>query len=151
MKTMKLKSTLRHILLLLVLGFSATAFAPKLGLDSYEIYLNDKLIMKQYVNQPLNLRTLQLENASPKDELWIKYTHCNKKGAGSNRSLELKDSKGHLLTQWTFADTGSENKPMKIPVAELLELEKEHKDHQISLLYKSNELPGAELLAYLLD
>ncbi|WP_057937256.1 hypothetical protein [Algoriphagus resistens] len=151
MKTMKLKSNMNSILIMLVVGFSTMAFSPKLGLDSYEIYLNDKLIMKQYVNQPLNLRTLQLEKtAMEDDQLWIRYTHCTiKKGSGSNRVLLLKDDKGHLLTQWKFANTGTENKPMNVSVAALLKLEKEHKDHQISLYYKSAELPKAEMLAYL--
>lgn len=149
MKTMNLKSPMGSFLLVLLLGMSTMAISPKLGLDSYEIYLNDKLIMKQYVNQPLNLRMLQLEKAAPQDLLWIKYTHCTIKGAGSNRTIALKDDKGHLLTQWTFADTGAENKPMKVSVAELLKLGKEHESHQISLYYQSKELPGAELLAYL--
>ena len=149
MKALKLKSTIQNILIMLALGLSATAYTPKLGLDSYEIYLNDKLIMKQFVNHPLNLRTLRLENASPQDELWVKYTHCTNKGAGSDRSIVLSDDKGHQLTEWKFANSGAGNKPMKVSVGELLRMEKEHKDHQISLYYKSNELPKGELLAHL--
>ncbi|WP_157366914.1 hypothetical protein [Algoriphagus vanfongensis] len=149
MKTMNVKSALQGILLLLVIGFSTTAFAPDYGLDSYEIHLNEKLIMKQFVNQPLNLRTLQLEKAEAQDMLWVKYTHCTLKGAGSNRAIVLKDDQGHELTQWTFADSRDENKAMKISVAELRKFEEAHKNHQVSLYYKSSELPGAELLAYL--
>ncbi|MCE7055180.1 hypothetical protein LZF95_10880 [Algoriphagus sp. AGSA1] len=149
MKTTKFKSAITG-LLLLFLGLGTIAFSPKLGLDSYEIYLNDKLIMKQFVNQPLNLRTLQLDKASPQDLLWIKYNHCTtKNGSGSKRSIVLKDDKGHELKEWQFADNGTENKPMKVSVEELLQFEKEHANHLISMYYKSKELPGAELLAYL--
>lgn len=150
MKTTKLKSAFTGMLLMLLLGLSTMAFSPKLGLDGYEIYLNDKLIMKQFVNQPLNLRTLQLDKASPQDLLWIKYNHCTtKNGSGSDRTIVLKDDKGHELKEWKFANNGTENKPMKVSVAELLQLEKEHAGHQISMYYKSKELTGAELLAYL--
>lgn len=150
MKTQNAKTALTSAMLAILLGMATMAFSPKLGLDSYEIYLNDKLIMKQHVNQPLNLRTLQLENASPQDLLWVKYNHCTiKSGSGSERVIVLKDDKGHELNQWTFANSPSENKPMKVSVAELRQLEKEHADHQISLYYKSRELADAELLAYL--
>ena len=145
-----MKSAFTGMLLLLFLGLSTTAFSPKLGLDSYEIYLNDKLILKQYVNQPLNLRTLQLDKASPEDLLWVKYNHCTiKNGSGSDRIIVLKDDKGHELKEWQFANNGAENKPMKVSVAELRQLEKEHANHQISMYYKSKELGDAELLAYL--
>lgn len=149
MKTLKFISTKSNLLFIVALAFFSLSFTPKLGLDFYDIYLNDKLIMKQFVNQPLNLRTLQLEKAAPQDQLWIRYTHCNKEGSGSDRTIVLKDEKGHLLTEWKFADSGLENTPMKVSVAELLKLEKEHQDHQISLFYKSKELQKSELLAYL--
>ncbi|GAA0880517.1 hypothetical protein GCM10009119_34870 [Algoriphagus jejuensis] len=150
MKTMKVKIALCSALLAIVLGLVTMSFSPRLGLDGYEIYLNDKLIMKQYINQPLNLRTLQLDKAAPEDMLWIKYNHCTiKSGSGSERVIVLKDMKGHELKQWKFANSPSENKPMKVSVAELRQLEKEHADHQVSMYYKSKELADAELLAYL--
>jgi hypothetical protein len=150
MKTMNVKTILTSATLAIVLGLATMSFSPKLGLDGYEIYLNDKLILKQHVNQPLNLRTLQLDKAAPEDLLWIKYNHCTiKSGSGSDRTIVLKDNQGHELKQWAFANNPSENKPMKISVAELRELEKTHADHQISLYYKAKELPGGELLAYL--
>jgi len=150
MKTPNVKTALTSAMLAIVLGLVTMAFSPKLGLDGYEIYLNDKLIMKQYINQPLNLRTLQLEKAAPEDLLWIKYNHCTiKSGSGSDRTIVLKDDKGHELKEWQFANNSTENKPMKVSVAELRQLEQTHADHQISLYYKAKELPGGELLAYL--
>ncbi|MBN7802750.1 hypothetical protein J0A67_17870 [Algoriphagus aestuariicola] len=150
MKTPNAKTTITSLLAALIIGLITMAFSPKLGLDSYEIYLNDKLIMKQYINQPLNLRTLQLDKAAPEDLLWVKYNHCTiKSGSGSERVIVLKDAQGHELKQWTFANSPSENKPMKVSVAELRQLEKAHAEHQISMYYKSKELPGGELLAYL--
>jgi hypothetical protein len=150
MKTINAKTVLTSTFLAVAVGLVTMSFSLKLGLDAYEIYLNDKLILKQFVNQPLNLRTLQLDRSSPEDLLWIKYTHCAiKSGSGSGRTLVLKDEKGHMLKEWKFADNSSENKPMKISVGELRQLEQDHADHQISLSYNSRELQKAELLAYL--
>lgn len=149
MTKMTFKPALGSTLVVLFLCLAMTAFTPIRGLDSYEISLNGKLIMKQYVNQPLNLRMLQLENAQPQDQLSIRYTHCTFDGAGSNRTLVLKDEEGHLLKQWEFANNPKENNPMSIRVGELLQLEKDHKDHRITLSYSAKELPKAELLAFL--
>lgn len=149
MKKVLIKNAFAYSLAGLVFSLAVMAFSPIRGLDSYEIYLNEKLIMKQYVNQALNLRVLQLEKAEAQDQLSIRYTHCTFKGPGSSRTLTLKDSEGHILKQWSFANSSNENNVMKISVAEVLQLEKEHKDHRISLIYKSQELPGAEMLAFL--
>lgn len=150
MKIHNAKIKFASLLAVLLMGWVFTAFSPKLGLDGYEIYLNERLILKQYVNQPLNLRTLNLDKASPQDLLWIKYNHCTiKSGAGNERMIVLKDDRGHELKRWNFANSPSENKPMKVSVAELRQLENEHAGHQISLFYKSKELAHAELLAYL--
>lgn len=151
MKAIHLKPSLAGLLVFLMLGLITMSLSPKLGLDSYEIYLNDKLIMKQYINQPLNLRTLQLEKAKSQDLLWVKYNHCTiKSGSGTDRSIVITDNQGHMLKEWKFANNGTENQPMKVSVAELLQLEKEHAGHQISMYYKAKELNGStELLALL--
>ena len=75
MKHIKFYQAFMGLFTLITLSFTASGFASKFGLDGYEIYLNNKLILKQYVNQPLNLRVLQLTKANEGDELRIKYNH----------------------------------------------------------------------------
>jgi hypothetical protein len=132
---------------LIALCLAVSAFTAKVGLDSYEIYLNDRLLLKHYVNQPLNLRMLQLEKADPNDQLFIRYTHCNIKGAGTSRSIVIKDGNGHTLKQWEFADVAGPDIGMAIPVKELLLLEKNNADHELSIHYTARELPKGEMLA----
>ena len=59
---------------LIGLCLAAFAFTPKAGLDSYEIYLNDRLLLKHYVNQPLNLGMLQLEKDNAHQQLNMHFT-----------------------------------------------------------------------------
>jgi hypothetical protein len=132
---------------LITLSFTAFGFTSKFGLDGYEIYLNNKLILKQYVNQPVNLRVLQLDKANESDELRIKYTHCRMKGPGTGRSITLKDEQGNTLKKWAFADASDFS--MTIPVKELQLLEKKSALHELSLHYASRELPNGEMLAML--
>ncbi|MET3877265.1 hypothetical protein [Chitinophaga sp. OAE865] len=138
------------ICMLTALCFTAFSFTPKVGLDSYEIYLNNKLILKQSVNQPLNLRVLQLSQASSGDQLHIIYKHCSLQGAGTNRSIILKDENGNTLKKWSFANATGSDLSMVIPVKELLQLEKMNAAHHLSLHYTARELYKAEeTLAFL--
>lgn len=137
------------IFTLITLCFTAFSFTNNRGLDSYEVYLNDKLISKYTVNQPLNLRTLQLAKANNTDQLRIIYTHCTIKGPGTDRSISLKDEKGNTLKKWEFADVRGTNLSMAISVKELLQLEKANARHDLSLYYTARELPKGEMLASL--
>lgn len=143
------RTTFIRLFTLMALCFTLFSFTTKLGLDSYEIYLNNKLILKQSVNQPLNLRILQLGQANPADQLRISYKHCTLPGAGTDRSIVLKDEKGNTLKKWTFPDATGSDFSMVIPVKELLQLEKNNADHNLSLHYAARELPNGQTLAFL--
>ena len=132
---------------LITLSFTAFGFTNKFGLDGYEIYLNSKLILKQYVNQPLNLRVLPLDKANESDQLHIKYIHCKKNDPGTSRSITLRDEQGNMLKKWTFADAAGSDFNMTIPVKELLLLKKTNAQHELSIYYAAHELPKGEMLA----
>ena len=133
----------------LVCAFLASAliglsFTAPFGLDGYEIYLNNKLLLKQYVNQPLNLRVLNLDNAKETDQLQIVYRHCRKdNGTGTGRSLTLKDENGKTLREWDFTDAGQ----MTIQVKDLLAAAKKAAGRPVSLVYLSHELNKGEMLS----
>lgn len=143
------KQAFMQLCMLVALGFTAFGFTANLGLDSYEIYLNNKLILKQHVNQPLSLRKLQLEKANANDQLRINYTHCHGNGIGTGRSIAVKDEHGNILKKWDFADGSGADASMIIAVTELSRLEREHAGQDLSLQYASRELPKGEVLAFL--
>ncbi|MVT12633.1 hypothetical protein [Chitinophaga tropicalis] len=143
MKNVTLKRQLAGLLALVILSLAAFAFAPDRGLDTYEIYLNNKLILKQAANSPVNLRKLQLGKADNNDLLRIFYTHCSNKGMGTNRSIIVKDEKGDVLKKWTFRNAG---KGMEISVKELLQVERQSRDKALSLHYVAQELAEGDML-----
>ncbi|MDB5021829.1 MAG: hypothetical protein JWQ28_2956, partial [Pedobacter sp.] len=59
----------------------------------------------------------------------------------------LKDEKGNTLKKWAFADATGSDLNMTIAVKELLQLERTHANHQLSLNYSARELPKGETLA----
>lgn len=133
--------------MLAALCFIAFGFTTIAGLDSYEVFLNDKLIPKNHVNQPLDLRKLKLRAANDKDELQIHYRHCTNKGVGAGRSITIKDQKGNILKKWKFADVSGSGSAMAIPVKILPELE--NQSGELSLHYAAQEHPKGEMLASL--
>lgn len=132
----------------ITLAIGSLSFTYRFGLDGYEVYLNNKLVLKQYINQPLNLRVLALDKAKETDQLQFVYNHCMRdNGAGTGRSISLKDDTGNTLHKWDFADATSGSLKMTVAVKDLLQAEKKAAGHQLSLYYSSKELEKAEMLS----
>ncbi|RYU91897.1 hypothetical protein EWM62_00180 [Mucilaginibacter terrigena] len=147
MKKIRLDGALMLLFTLITLSFTTSGFTNRFGLDSYEIYLNNRLLMKQYVNQPLNLRVLQLEKTQQNDKLQIAYTHCINKGTGTGRAVALKDENGNTLHKWSFTNAAGSGPKMTIAVKDLLQLQKKNPGHELSLYYTAHELPKGEMIS----
>ncbi|MES2808023.1 MAG: hypothetical protein V4619_05340 [Bacteroidota bacterium] len=148
MKKIKVNGALIVMCAFITLAISSLSFTTRYGLDGYEVYLNDKLVLKQSVNQPLNLRILNLDKAKETDQLQFLYKHCMRdNGPGTGRSIALKDDTGNTLRKWDFADADKGGLRMAIAVKDLLLLQKKSAGHQLSLFYSSRELGKGEMLS----
>jgi hypothetical protein len=123
------------------------SFTAKAGGEVYEIYLNNKLILRQAVYQSVNLQSLQLDSRNMNDQLVIYYHHCGTNGKG--RSIAIKNDKGNTLKEWKFADASGANTGMTIPVKDLLQLEKNYGHSHLNLFYASDQLPKGRMLSAL--
>jgi hypothetical protein len=119
------------------------AFTARAGGDTYRIYLNDKLVLKEFVIHPISLKNLPINKARADDKVIIYYSHCGTIGKG--RSIAIKDAKGNTLKEWKFANAAGADKGMTIPVRELLQLEKNNSN--LTLYYAAEELPKGLMLA----
>lgn len=134
---------LASLVALCMLAMGMRSFA---GLDWYEIYLNDRLIVKRAANQPLSTESFAFGKLNPNDQLVINYFQCHADdGMGKGRSILVKDSRGIVIREWKFADG---NKSMVIPVKELLELAKASQEMPLSLHYAAKESTGQKLLLF---
>lgn len=129
------------------IAFVTTA---KAGVDSYSIYLNDKLLLKQSMDKPFTLQSLQLDKANPNDKVIIYYTQCHAPNkVGSGRSIVVKDAEGNKIKEWKFEDVKGSNLAMVIPVNELIALQKKKGASSLTLFYNAEKLEREQKLASL--
>ena len=139
----------RLLLAFFSIVFFCTAGTAKAGLDSYEIYLNEKLILKQYVNEPLKLASLQLSQANINDRIVINYSQCNMPDKlGKGRSVSVKDATGKTVKVWKFANASGKRVGMEIPVKELLALNSQVAGKDLTFFYAAEGLPQGQMLAH---
>jgi len=136
---------------MLLLAFLATsfyaAFAEKFGLDSYEVYLNDQLLIRQYVDKPLPVKHLALTAANRDDRLSIRYNECTAPDKiGKGRSISVRDGDGNVIKEWKFRDGG--DGMMTIPVKELLSVQ-ESSGNALVLYYAADGIREGQRLAAL--
>jgi hypothetical protein len=142
---MKPNSKLIAVKSLLIL-FSAAlfSFSVKKGGDSFEVWLNGKRVLQQYVHVAKGVQTLNLTQTSDNDKLDIYYSHCGQ--TGKNRYITIKDEKNRPLKVWKFNDATGNNVAMSFKLKDLLSLKK-NKTDKLNLFYSSSQLPDGRLLA----
>lgn len=137
--------TLKPVLALLFVGLFTMSATT--GLDSFEIYLNNKLLLRHSMNEPLTLKSLKLTEANINDNISIHYMQCNAPGkTGKNRKIALRDEEGNVLKEWKFKNGNETNNAMVIPVKELLALQKNNAGKLI-LSYTADDFGRHQQLA----
>lgn len=148
----------RCVLLAAALSLTLCTLTAKAGLDVFEIYLNNKLLLKMAAGKSFSLENLPLNGSNYNDQLVIYYSQCNTGGkVGRDRSIAIKDSKGRVLRSWKFADAtnidaaGNDamtaRAAMTIPVKELLQLAKDHAGESLTFYYTAQGRPDGQALA----
>ena len=86
-----------------------------------------------------------MTKANYNDELVIYYSHCGQTGKG--RSIVLRDDNNNIIKEWKFSDATGSDASMKIPVKEILELQRKNANTSLSLYYFSSQyLPKGRML-----
>jgi hypothetical protein len=133
---------IRSLLVLFCAGLFS--FTSNFGGDSFEVWLNGKRVLQQYVHLSKGIQTLQLANASENDRLDIYYSHCGQ--TGTDRYITIQDEKNRTLKVWKFTDATAKNVAMSFKLKDILALKKTKTD-KLNLVYSSAELPKGRLLA----
>jgi hypothetical protein len=116
-----------------------SSFSPAPGGDKYEIYINNKLILEQFVSHSTSAKVLTLFPGNYNNKVDVRYSHCGV--AGKDRSLLVKDGQNKVVKKWEFADGDA----MSMKAKDIMDLKK--KSQTLQLFYSSKELPQGKLLA----
>ena len=133
-----LQKSLKAMLLIALVSVTAP-LAARDGGEMFEIYLNGKLLVRQYNPQSFTLQSLNLTEANVNDKLVIYYNHCGH--PGKSRTIAIVDKAGNVLKKYNFGDGNSVQDGMSIPVKEFLALEKNNQGMQLAIHYTAKELP----------
>src|ERR1044071_6607861 len=90
-KNIVMKTNIKKTMLFGLMAATLMLFAftsPKGG-ESFEIYLNGKIIVQQALYSDKSVKNLQLTSTSANDKLDIYYNHCGQ--TGKNRTITIKD------------------------------------------------------------
>lgn len=127
-------------LLLLIIGTTLFSFSTKKwGGDIFEVYVNGKLLVKQFATTDKSVKEISLMQHAANEEVAFYYSHCGQQG--KNRHITIKDGQDHLLKQWRIAD---EAKAMTCKIKDIALLQK--KGDKLNVYYSSTELPGGRIL-----
>src|SRR4249919_3617015 len=132
-------------ILLLVLTTSLFAFTSNYGGDSYQIYLNKKLVLKEYVSMAHAIQSFSLDKNTYDQQVDVYYSHCGR--VGTNREIIIKDENNKLVKELHFADYKENNSGMSFKVSDFMNWDKRNGTDQLNIYYSSKELSTARLLA----
>ena len=123
------------------------SFASTPGAHSFQVYLDSKLMIDQYVNSKMVAPTLLVDGAENYNQLIVKYSECGRTVTG--RRITIKDDNNKVLKDWRFegATSGFED-PMTCLVKDITAL-KQKGSKNLRLYYSSNEFPEGQQIANL--
>ena len=123
------------------------SFSFKPGTHSFQVYLDSKLVIDQYVNSKKDAPILALDPAENYSQLIVKYNECGRTVAG--RMLTVKDDKDKTLKEWRFEGSSSGYKEaMTCNVKDILAL-KQKGSNSLKLYYSSAEFRDGQQVARL--
>ena len=131
--------------MMLVFSVILFSFSNKMGGDSFEVYINKKLVFQQYVTRGEAVKSLQLDQSNYNAAIEVYYNHCGH--TGTSRIISIRDGQNKVLKEWRFQDTPGAKTSMTCNVKDIISLQKLSNDNTLNLYYSSHELPEGRLLA----
>ena len=132
-------------LLLLVGVIASFSFVAPRGGDVFKIYINNKMIVEQFVHNNPPMKVISLDQRNYNDEVSVYYSHCGQ--IGKSRQLSIRDASNRVIKTWKFADAGKEHTPMTFRVKDILDVQKGEAPYKFTIIYTSKELPKGYSLA----
>jgi hypothetical protein len=112
------------------------SFSPNPGGYSYEVYLNNQLVIKEHMYGRKETPTIPLNMTTAQDAISVAFNNCNK--VDVSRKISLKDDHDTTIKEWTFGDSPDIKNQMKIKVSEIAAVRNKHST--VKLVYSSQAI-----------
>ena len=89
MKTIIEKRVAISFLIAAFVCIMLSSFDSAPGGDSFTIYLNDKLLVQQFVHLKEKTKTISVQQASANDVIRVHYSHCGKMGIATITTIAI--------------------------------------------------------------
>jgi hypothetical protein len=125
------------VIFALVMTASLLSFDMKPGMHSFQVFVDDKMILERYADRGLKAPNVQLSTENK--TLDVRYNECNRTVSG--RSLTAKDKDDNVLKVWRYEGSTSGFKdPMSCSVKDLQALAQKN-GNAVRIYYASNDFP----------
>ncbi len=123
------------------------SFSSRPGSHRFQVYLDSKLVIEQYVNARMEAPKLLLDPAENHSQLIVKYSECGRTVTG--RIITIKDDHNKVLKEWRFDGAASGyNESMTCQVKDITGLLPKG-SNTLKLYYSSKDFPEGQQIAYL--
>jgi hypothetical protein len=139
-----MKSIISKSLTLILFCTALFAFKAMPGGESFEILLNNELLVQKHGNEMNSVKSIRLNEGSQKDQLAIKYNHCGR--TAKNRIITIRNVQNEILQLFRFDDVATPYSPMVINVKDLVSIKKAN-GNNLKMYYSSTELTDGRQLA----
>jgi hypothetical protein len=144
MKTI-IKSSWVSPLIWVALCIVLFSFSTRPGAHSFQVYVDNKIVIDQFANPKLDPQKLPLDQTA--SQLIVKYNECGRTVTG--RTITVKDEKNKVLKEWSFEGATSGYKDaMTCSVKDIFALKK-NGNNTLKLYYSSKDFPVGQQVAYL--
>jgi hypothetical protein len=125
-----------------IFSVSLFSFSSPAGADHFQIYIDKKLVLDQFVHLSTGVKVINLQPANYQSQLDVYYNHCGEMGKA--RTIVLKDQQDKVIKTLKFKDG---NKFMSCSVSDFIDLKKKNNFPRIYLYYAAEQMPEPRLLA----
>lgn len=121
------------------------SFSKIIGAHSFQVLLDNKLMIEKYVDSKMATPTLTIDPAENHNQLIVKYNECGR--TVTSRTITIKDNRNKVLKDWHFEGvTAGYKDPMVFAIKDITAL-KQKGGNTLKLYYSSKEFPEGQQIA----
>lgn len=146
-----MKKVIRFSRMNVLMGIAMCAilfsFSNITGAHNFQVFLDSKLMIDQYVNSKMEAPTLIVDPDKNYNQLIVKYNECGR--TVTDRKISVRDENNKVLKEWRFEGaTAGYKDPMVCSVKDITGL-KQKGSNTLKLYYSSNEFSEGQQIANL--